>query len=110
MRILDEGRTGSLLGKNFSLFPYLIDSIHVTSVLMSASLTCPLGGIGISPHTPLPPSFTFFVRLASAPLSLSYLSAMSLYLGPISFLSTVWQARQPLALASASLACTALPN
>jgi hypothetical protein len=58
--------------------PYFIVIIHTTSALMSGSFTCPLGGIGMSPHAPLPPSFTFLIRLASAPLSLRYLSAISL--------------------------------
>lgn len=34
---------------------YFSDRIHSTSVLMSASLTCALGGIGTLPQTPEPP-------------------------------------------------------
>src|SRR5688500_20369213 len=69
---------------------------------MSSSLTCALAVIGMSPQTPLLPFLTLATRSASAALLPRYLSAMSLYDGPISFLSTVWQARQPLVLASAS--------
>src|SRR5688572_6586128 len=56
----------------------------------------------MSPHTPLLPFLTLATRSASAALLPRYLAAMSWYDGPISFLSTVWQARQPLDLASAS--------
>src|SRR5689334_8318927 len=68
---------------------------------MSASLTWELGGIGIWPQVPTPPSFTFFASYASAVLSPRYLAATSLYEGPTTFLSTAWQARQPLFCARA---------
>src|SRR5262249_3378807 len=66
---------------------YLSDSTHVTIVLMSASGTL-LGGIGIVPHTPLPPLFTFCSSFAGAELSPAYFLAISLYPGPTTFLST----------------------
>jgi hypothetical protein len=49
---------------------YLMLRIHCTMVLMSWSFTWALGVIGMSPHAPLPPSFTFLERFASANLSL----------------------------------------
>ena len=59
--------------------------------------------MGVSPQTPLPPAFTFLISAASAPLSLRYFAATSLYDGPITFLSMPWQVVQPLACASFSL-------
>ena len=57
-------------GPGFFAAAYLRERIHCTTVLMSASFRWGLGGIGMSPHTPLPPAFTLWIRLASAPLSL----------------------------------------
>src|SRR5437660_12434333 len=47
---------------------HLILRIHLTSVLMSASLTWELGGIGTWPQTPTPPALTFCSSFACAPL------------------------------------------
>src|ERR1700749_4716221 len=80
-------------------FTYFCDSTHFTRVLASASVTL-LGGMGTCPHTPEPPARTFFDSVARAFLSLLYLAATSLYAGPTIFLSTEWQARQPLSWAS----------
>src|SRR5262245_42085463 len=66
---------------------YFCVRIHFTIVAMSASFTCALGGIIISPQTPLPPSLTFFTSVASAALSPRYFAATSLYDGPRTFLS-----------------------
>src|SRR5262245_66376194 len=60
-------------------------------VLRSASGTL-LGGIGIEPHAPLPPFFTFCSNLASADLSPAYFLAISLCPGPTTFLSTASRA------------------
>ena len=46
---------------------------------MSASDTAAFGGIGIWPHTPEPPSFTFFAAWRRASLSPLYLAATSTY-------------------------------
>src|SRR5450631_1622675 len=69
--------------------------IQVTRSLMSASGTCAFGGIGIWPQTPTPPFLTLSTSLATAPASPLYLAETSIYGGPTSFLSMVWQAAQP---------------
>src|SRR5262249_23601358 len=69
---------------------YFRARIHSTSVLRSASATLS-GGIGIVPQVPLPPLLTFCASFAGAEASPAYLAATSLYAGPTSFLSTVWQ-------------------
>src|SRR6185503_8232534 len=99
-----KGRDYGKLPPRMSISAYLRESTHATSFLMSASFTWVLGGMGIWPHTPTPPSFTFFSSLAGADLSPRYLLATSLYEGPTTFLSTAWQARQPLLAARASSA------
>ena len=76
---------------------------------MSASGTAALGGIGIWPHTPCPPFFTFCCSVAATFCPL-YFWAISLYAGPTVFLSTVWHARQLCFLASASSACAGSAN
>src|SRR5215472_10149173 len=62
-------------------------SIQSTRALMSASDTCALGGIGICPHTPVPPFFTFSTSIAAALASPLYFAATSWYAGPTTFLS-----------------------
>jgi hypothetical protein len=57
------------------------------------------------PHTPAPPCITLATSLAGAVLSVTYLAATSLKVGPTSFLSTAWQDMQFLAVAKAWLAC-----
>src|SRR5689334_643987 len=59
-----------------AMLRYCSDRIHSTSVLTSASGTL-LGGIGIAPHTPLPPAFTFPISFSSALLSSLYFLATS---------------------------------
>jgi hypothetical protein len=44
---------------------------------MSASLTCPFGGIGTWPQTPTPPFFTLSASFAAASLSARYFAATS---------------------------------
>src|SRR3989440_8733171 len=68
--------------------------MYFARVFASSSLTVPFGGIGMGPHTPVEPSLIFFTRYASASFLDLYLAATSLYAGPTSFLSTVWQLRQ----------------
>src|SRR5690606_18750667 len=60
--------------------------------------------IGIGPQTPVLPLRTCSDSVATAFESFAYLAATSLYAGPISFLSTAWQAVQFLAFASSRLA------
>src|SRR6218665_1129459 len=57
------------------------------------------------PHTPPPPLITLVASWASTPFLPAYFLAMSLKAGPMTFLSTVWQARQALLWASSWLAC-----
>src|SRR5690606_18666452 len=78
--------------------------IHFTRVSASASETCGFAGIGIGPQTPVLPLRTCSDSVATAFESFAYLAATSLYAGPISFLSTAWQAVQFLAFASSRLA------
>src|SRR5438445_322072 len=68
--------------------------MYFASVLASSSATVPLGGMGTAPHTPVEPSLIFFTRYASASFLDLYLAATSLYAGPTTFLSTVWQLKQ----------------
>src|ERR1700704_3310909 len=83
---------------------YFSDRIHFTSAFTSSSFTPAFGGIITGPQTPEPPFFTFSTSIASAFASPLYLAATSLYAGPTSFLSTWWQAVQPLLVASSRLA------
>lgn len=83
---------------------YLRLRIQVTNCLASASLTWVLAGMATVPQTPEPPLSTLAVSLSAAVLSPLYLAATSLYAGPTTFLSTVWQARQFFFLAKSSLA------
>jgi MFS family permease len=74
---------------------FLSARIQVTRSLTSPAGTCGLGGIGIWPHAPTPPSLTFFSSAACAFLSPLYLAATSTYAGPTIFLSIEWHAAQP---------------
>src|SRR5690349_5838450 len=93
------GGRGSLLHGCFDCTAparyFLRARIQVTSSLMSFWGTWAFGGMGIWPHTPEPPSLTFFSSAAWAFLSARYLAATSTYAGPTIFLSTAWQAAQP---------------
>src|SRR6266540_2804612 len=73
--------------------------IHATSFFASSSLSL-FGGIGIGPQTPWLPLITFCASASDALASPLYFLATSLYAGPITFLSTAWQAVQPLSVAS----------
>src|SRR6266705_4183635 len=73
---------------------YFTVRMYFARVLASSSATVPLGGMGMAPHTPFEPSLIFFARYASASLRDLYLAATSLYAGPTSLLSRVWQLRQ----------------
>src|SRR5690242_1820841 len=74
---------------------FLSARMRSTIFLASASLTCVFGGIGTGPHTPEPPFLTLSVSFAAAEASPLYFAATSLYEGPITFLSSEWQALQP---------------
>src|SRR5687768_18576251 len=72
--------------------------MYSASFFASSSVTL-FGGISIPPHLPLLP-FTMLVTIwAGASFSPLYLPAISLKDGPTIFVSTSWQARQPLARA-----------
>src|SRR3569832_1856824 len=76
-----------------------------TNFSMSASATRgEYGGIGTPPVTsvqlPLPPFFTFSTNRALAPASPLYLLETSCQAGPTPFISTEWQAKQPLFFAN----------
>src|SRR3569623_1684744 len=78
-----------------------------TNFSMSASATRgEYGGIGTPPVTsvqlPLPPFFTYSTKRALAPASPLYLLATSCQAGPTTFLSSEWQAKQPLFFARSS--------
>ena len=81
---------------------HFICRIHATSARASVSDRPALGGMGMGPHTPLPPFFTFCTSLSVAPLSLAYLVAISLKAGPTTLVFLEWQAMQLLLVARAS--------
>src|SRR6266568_4304744 len=81
---------------------YFTVRMYFARVLASSSATVPLGGMGMAPHTPVEPSLIFFARYASASLRDLYLAATSLYAGPTSFLSRVWQLRHAFSFSSCS--------
>ena len=62
---------GRFMSWSVTRLPY-IASIHSTSTARSASLTLSLGGIGIGPHTPLPPARILSISLACAAVSPAY--------------------------------------
>src|SRR6266705_2619159 len=87
-------RAGARAGPCTRKPAYFTVRMYFASVLASSSATVPLGGMGTAPHTPVEPSLIFFARYASASLRDLYLAATSLYAGPTSLLSRVWQLRQ----------------
>src|SRR6266568_470890 len=87
---------------------YFTVRMYFASVLASSSATVPLGGMGMAPHTPVEPSLIFFARYASASLRDLYLAATSLYAGPTSFLSRVWQLRHAFSFSSCSASAAAI--
>ncbi len=66
------GDSGGLAGDLYHPSPPAVQdgepaSTHLTTAFTSASLMPGWAGIGITPHTPEPPSRTFFSSLAAAP-------------------------------------------
>src|SRR5271165_1165169 len=72
------------------------ESTHLTRVFTSS-------GLALTGGCPFPP-LTLATNVASASALPLYLAAMSLNDGPTFLLSTAWQFRQPLLLASSSCA------
>src|SRR5712691_3733644 len=93
-------RAGSGAGPCARKLAYFTVRMYFASVLASSSATVPLGGMGTAPHTPVEPSLIFFARYASASLRDLYLAATSLYAGPTSLLSSVWQLRHAFSFSS----------
>jgi hypothetical protein len=67
-------------------------------VRTSDSGTSLFAGIGVVPHTPLPPFITFGTSLSSAAGSPLYFAATSLYAGPTSLVSTLRQEKTEILL------------
>src|SRR5712692_1183153 len=101
-RAMATKRAGTGAGPSLRKFAYFTVRMYFASVLASSSATVPLGGMGMAPHTPVEPSLIFLDRYASASLRDLYLAATSLYAGPTSFLSRVWQLRHAFSFSSCS--------
>src|SRR5581483_2038273 len=84
---------------------YFSDRMYFASVCASASLTVVFGGIGIWPQSPVEPSRIRFTRYASASLRARNFFATSLYAGPTTLLSRLWQARHALSRSSCCASC-----
>src|SRR6185312_6854946 len=68
--------------------------MYFTICVTSSFFNCGCGAMGTSPQLPLPPLITLFTSVSIFASVAGYLAATSLYAGPITFVSILWQVKQ----------------